>query len=224
MKPIKTTTSQDNEIGDAQNENLQSQNENLQSQNEILQSPTSLGVTLHTERLVLSPFAESDAEGVETLLNDKEIASNTKSVDYPYPKGDAIKCIRRQKEKWETGELFVFAIRQRSTGELVGAIGLDVNGADCNAELGYWVGRAFWNLGYCTEAARKVIEYGFDTVGLYRIVSHHMVRNPASGRVLEKIGMTREGLLRSHGRKWGVFEDIVVFGMLASDPRPGRTA
>ena len=100
---------------------------------------------------------------------------------------------------------------------MIGAIGLEVNKTDHNAELGYWLGRDFWNQGYCTEAAVSVIEFGFKTLGLRRIASEHLVRNPASGKVMEKIGMTREGLLRKHVRKWGVFEDVVVYGILAEE-------
>ena len=103
---------------------------------------------------------------------------------------------------------------------MIGAIGLEVNKEDHNAELGYWLGREFWNQGYCTEAAKSVIEFGFETVGLRRIASEHMARNPASGKVMQKAGLTREGLRRKHVRKWGVFEDVVVYGIL-SDPHKG---
>ena len=177
------------------------------------------GDALESERLVLRPFVESDAGTAERYLNDKELASNTASINYPYPEGDAVKWIKRQQRLWQSGEACVFAIRLRSTDELIGAMGLEINSVNCNAELGYWLGRPFWNKGFCTEAAQKVIEYGFDSIGLHRIFAHHMVRNPASGRVLKKIGMTREGMLRNHARKWGVFEDVVVYGMLAKDPR-----
>jgi len=175
---------------------------------------------LLTQRLVLRPFADSDAEVVEQLLNDKEIASNTRSIQYPYPPGDALKWIARHQVMWENGNAYNFSIRLHASDELVGAIGLESNKVDHNAELGYWLGRKFWNQGFTTEAARRVIEFGFETVGFYRITAHHLSRNPASGRVLEKIGMTKEGLLRGHVRKWGVFEDIFLYGMLANDPRP----
>ena len=105
---------------------------------------------------------------------------------------------------------------------MIGAIGLEINKEDHNAELGYWLGREFWNQGYCTEAAIAMIEFGFESLGLRRIVSEHMARNPASGKVMEKAGMTREGLRRKHVRKWGVFEDVVVYGILADDRRVDR--
>ncbi len=176
--------------------------------------------TLLTQRLVMRPFENSDAELVEILLNDKEIASNSRSIDYPYPAGDALKWIARHQIMWNNGDSYNFAIRLNASDQLIGSIGLDANKLDHSAELGYWLGREFWNCGFCTEAAKRVVEFGFETIGLHRITSHHFARNPASGRVLEKAGMTKEGRLRSHVRKWGVFEDVVLYGMLASDPRP----
>jgi ribosomal-protein-alanine N-acetyltransferase len=191
------------------------------SKNPSMSEPeTQVPTALSTERLVLRPFAESDADAVEKLLNDKEIASNTRSIQYPYPPGDALKWIARHRIMWENGDAYNFAIRLHASDELVGAIGLEANKIDHNAELGYWLGREFWNQGFATEAARRAIEFGFETIGFYRITAHHLTRNPASGCVLEKIGMTKEGFLRSHVRKWGVFEDVVLYGILANDPRP----
>jgi RimJ/RimL family protein N-acetyltransferase len=83
--------------------------------------------------------------------------------------------------------------------------------------MGFWVGVEHWRQGYATEAAEALLRYGFDTLGLNRIYAHHMVRNPASGRVLEKAGMKREGLLRQRVRKWGVFEDVVLLAILRED-------
>jgi len=170
--------------------------------------------------LLLRPFIESDAATVELLLNDKEIASNTRTIDYPYPQGAGEDWIAKQKRWRETGDGYGFAIcllGEDGGQTLIGAIGLEINKADHNAELGYWLGRDFWNQGYCTEAARSVIEFGFEILGLRRITSEHMLRNPASGKVMEKVGMTREGLRRKHVRKWGVFEDVVVYGILSGD-------
>jgi len=85
------------------------------------------------------------------------------------------------------------------------------------AELGYWVGVPYWGNGYATEAARAVVKYGFGTLGLHRIFASHFANNPASARVLRKIGMRYEGRLRGHVLKWGEFLDLEMYGMLASD-------
>ena len=85
------------------------------------------------------------------------------------------------------------------------------------AELGYWIDRPYWNQGYCTEAGRAVLWYGFTELNLNRIHAYHLSRNPASGRVMQKLGMTREGLLRQHAKKWGKYEDIVEYGLVRQD-------
>jgi len=59
-----------------------------------------------------------------------------------------------------------------------------------------------------------VIEFGFQQLGLNRVFAYHMLRNPASGRVMQKLGMTQEGVLKQHAKKWGKFEDVALFGIL----------
>ena len=83
--------------------------------------------------------------------------------------------------------------------------------------MGYWVGAPYWGRGYCTEAARAILRYGFEELGLHRIHAQHFARNPASGRVMQKIGMVYEGRQHEHVRKWDRFEDSDLYGILASD-------
>ena len=85
------------------------------------------------------------------------------------------------------------------------------------AELGFWIGREWWGQGYASEAAASVILFGFDKVGLNRIFAHHMARNPAAGQVLRHVGMQCEGVLRQRVRKWGVYEDVVLYAILRED-------
>ena len=111
-------------------------------------------------------------------------------------------------------------ITTRADRQLIGAAGLrEIETEHCQAELGFWVGVEWWGNGYATEAARAVIGYGFRELQLNRIHAHYMVRNPASGRVLEKLGMRREGRLRQRVRKWGVFEDVILMAILRDDWR-----
>jgi RimJ/RimL family protein N-acetyltransferase len=112
----------------------------------------------------------------------------------------------------------VFAATQRD-GRVVAAVGLEIDPPHRRAELGYWVARPYWNAGYATEGARAVVEFGVRSLRLNRVAAHHYSRNPASGRVMQKIGMTYEGRLRQHVLKWGVFEDIDMYGILAGELR-----
>lgn len=112
------------------------------------------------------------------------------------------------------GSLANFAITTQTHGELIGSIGLVIEGRfDC-AELGYWIAKDNRNQGYCTEAARAVVTYGFDELGLNKIYSSHLSRNPASGRVMQKLGLTREGQQLQQVKKWDDYEDIVLYGLV----------
>jgi RimJ/RimL family protein N-acetyltransferase len=119
-------------------------------------------------------------------------------------------------ELYEKAEMINWGIALDG-GPLLGTIRLTLNPVDNHAEMGYWVGKPFWNNGYCTEAARAVVAYGFDKLDLERVYANYMARNPASGRVLAKLGMTQEGLLRRHRRKFGRYEDLVVCGVTRSE-------
>ena len=172
--------------------------------------------TLRTARLVLRPFALSDADEVQRLAGDERIAATTLNVPHPYEDGMAEAWISTHQPQFDAGKLRNFAITLADSGELVGAIGLAIDPDTQIGELGYWVGVPHWGKGYCTEAARAVVQHGF-SVGLQRIHAHYMASNLASGRVMEKVGMTREGKLRQHVVKRGVRHDIVWFGMLADE-------
>lgn len=174
---------------------------------------------LRTERLLLRPFTPGDAPAVKELAGDRDVAATTRLIPHPYEIGMAEAWIATHADKFQRGEFVTFAIVARNEGNLVGAIGLVLNQKHDRGELGYWIGKPFWGLGYCTEAARAVVRYGFESLALHRIYANHMTRNPASGRVMQKIGMRQEGQLRQHLKKWGQFEDIEVYGILRSEWR-----
>ncbi len=173
---------------------------------------------LTTERLVLGPFRPEDVPAIERLAGAREIADTTISIPHPYTRADAERFITFQREAAARGDEAVFGIRLGASGELLGCVSLrDIDRVHLQAELGYWIGVPYWGRGYATEAADAVVGYGFGTLGLNRIYAHHMARNPASGRVLERVGMRREGVLRQRVRKWGRFEDVVVYAVLRGD-------
>lgn len=173
--------------------------------------------TLETKRLRLRPFDLSDAETVQKLAGERAIADTTLNIPHPYPDGAAEEWIGTHAEEFASGKQAVFAITLRESSALIGAMGLGIVPLYRRAELGYWIGRAYWGNGYCTEAAQRVLIYGFEDLGLHRIHATYFSRNPASGRVMQKIGMKREGMLRDHVIKWGRYEDLVQYAILAED-------
>jgi len=169
---------------------------------------------LETERLILRPFTPEDAPVVQRLAGDDAIYSTTLNIPHPYEDGLAEQWIGTHTGEFEKGRSATFAVVRRGDGLLIGAVGLTIRREHDRAEIGYWIGRPYWNNGYCSEAARAVLRYGFRTLGLNRIHANHLKRNPASGRVMQKIGIRYEGCRREHIVKDGRTEDLEEYGLL----------
>jgi RimJ/RimL family protein N-acetyltransferase len=172
--------------------------------------------TLTTERLVLRQFALSDAPTIQRLAGAPEIAAGT-FMPHPYEDGMAEQWITDQQANYEQGLQYNFAIVLAAENVLIGSIGFVLTSAHQHAQLGYWIGVPYWNQGYCTEAARAVIQFGLRTLALNRIWAPHFKSNPASGHVLQKIGMQYEGCQRQHYRYNDRFEDTLLYGILHQD-------
>lgn len=173
--------------------------------------------TLSTDRLVLRPFALQDAPRVRELAGEWEIAETTANIPHPYEEGMAEEWIATHKEAAEESQAVSLAIELQPDGPLIGAIGLRLHLAHEWAELGYWIGKPYWNRGYCTEAAREAVRWGFEELDLNRIQARHMSKNPASGRVMEKLGMIREGVLRQSLKRFGSIEDAIMYSILREE-------
>lgn len=173
--------------------------------------------TLETERLLLRPFALSDAMEVQRLAGDRAIADTTMAIPHPYEDGMAEDWISRHQETFEQGKGITFAITRKADGILIGAISLTGIFQGHQAELGYWIGKPYWNQGFCTEAGKAVLQYAFAEIGLIRIYSCHISRNLASGRVIQKLSMKHEGTQRRHVRKWDKFENLELYGVLREE-------
>jgi ribosomal-protein-alanine N-acetyltransferase len=173
--------------------------------------------TLRTPRLVLRPFAMADAPRVRELAGAVEVADTTLRIPHPYPEGAAEQWIAMHAEQYARGVNASFAMTLGDTGEMVGAIGLVIDREHLHAEIGYWVGVPYWGRGYCSEAAREIVRFAFEGLELARVFACHFTRNPASGAIMRRIGMRREGTFRGHVRKWGKQEDVDYYGILPGE-------
>jgi ribosomal-protein-alanine N-acetyltransferase len=174
--------------------------------------------TLETERLILRPYRLEDAAELQRLIGERDVVSTMTNVPHPYEDGIAEEWISDRKESFEKGKTVDLAITHRQEGYLIGGISLnDIDRQSERAEIGYWLGKPYWRQGYGTEAARAIVKYGFETLGLNRISGKHFVRNPASGHILQKIGMQHEGHQQQAFKKWGRFEDWELYGIVKSD-------
>lgn len=176
--------------------------------------------TQRTERLLLRGFTMADAPRVQELAGAREVASTTLTMPHPYDDGGAEAWIAGHAAAWEARKRLTLAITTAADG-VIGGIGLNLVPAHRQGEVGYWIGMPYWNRGFATEAAGAVLAYGFDELGLHRIAARHFPRNPASGKVLLKLGMLHEGTLREHVWKWDRFEDLECYAILGREWRAG---
>lgn len=172
---------------------------------------------LETERLFLRRPELTDAADVQDYLQERQIAANTLHIPFPYPNGAAEAWVVRTHSAYDAGEACSFAIVHKDENRIIGAVALRLDLEHRRGELGYWVGKPYWNRGYASEAAQRLISYGFDVLGLNRIHATYFADNPASERVMQKIGMRYEGLMRQYYLKWGEFRDTGLYAITRSD-------
>jgi [ribosomal protein S5]-alanine N-acetyltransferase len=178
-------------------------------------SPVRDQPTLTTKRLTLRPLVLEDAWDVERLAGMREIADTTLNIPHPYPVGAATRWIETHAPAWAAGTGVTYAIVETSNGKLAGVVSLmQIHREHRRAELGYWIAVDRWNKGFATEASASILDFGFQSLGLHRIESTHFVRNPASGKVMQKLGMTQEGIARDSVVKWDHFESLVRYAIL----------
>ena len=165
--------------------------------------------TLSTARLILSQPTVSDVEEVVFHANStSEIAENTLTFPYPYREEHAHFWFKMAEEGFQKKEAFIFGIREKENLKLIGGIGLHLDLVNNKAEVGYWLGKSFWNKGYVSEALQRVLQFGFEELNLNKIYASHFPHNPASGKVLQKNGFEFEGILKQEVLKNGQFLDL----------------
>ena len=168
---------------------------------------------IQTERLQLRPFKLSDAVDFQRLAGNKDVASTTLSIEHPYNQGLAEKWIRSSKIESTAGDLIAFAITLLSDYSFLGAISLHLNDSRKQGELSYWIGKPYWDQGFATEAVTRMLSLAFNTLKLDRVYAAHFTRNMSSGRVMQKAGMLYEGSQLGPTIKWGVLENLELYGV-----------
>lgn len=174
--------------------------------------------TLTTARLHLRPYAIADAPAVVALTADESVGRYLLHVPHPYPLEDAEAWIAEHAETWSRGGGVTWAIARRDD-VVIGTASLRWVRRHHHAELGYWLGREHWGHGFAVEAATAALDCAFDLLGCVRVFAQHLVDNHRSARTLERLGMVREGVRRSHIRKHGIYHDVVQLGLLRDERR-----
>jgi RimJ/RimL family protein N-acetyltransferase len=173
--------------------------------------------TLHTARLRLRPFTGADADDLFALHSNAHVLRYWDSPPWT-DRARAGRFIEKCRQVSEDGSGARVAIDRTSDGAFLGWCGLTKWNPDFrSASLGYCLDDAAWGHGYATEAARALLEWGFDTLDLNRVQAEADTRNAASARVLEKLGFALEGTLREDCVVNGDVSDSWVFGLLRRD-------
>lgn len=174
-------------------------------------------IELTTERLLLRPLATSDFEAVREFAADPQVwqwigrGTSTEAETRAF--------LHECEEKWAAAPQVAwhFAVTLRATGDLAGTCDIRTYGDRSEALIGYAFQQRYWGQGYATEAARALLDFGFGELGFHRIAANVWAPNLPSCRVLEKVGMTREGCRREAALKDGQWYDLIQYAMLARE-------
>lgn len=170
--------------------------------------------TITTKRLVLRLFQKSDAAAVTKLCNNYNIYESTLYLPYPYSIEDALSWIEHHLDNFNANKSYEFAITDTKSGELYGAIALSNHQKFNNGEIAYWIGEEYWGKGYATEAAQAILQFAFEEKQYHKVFARYFKSNPASGRVVEKLGMKKEGILIDQVWKESRYEDLVYYRII----------
>lgn len=175
-------------------------------------------IKLETTNLLLRSIERSDIPAIQKAAGAREVSDTMISVPHPYPKGEAERYFERRQIESESGRAYCFVIEQKQAGSFCGLIELrEIEEEHSQGELSFWLALETWGRGYMSDGLQLVIRFAFENLKLNRLYAYHMLRNPATGRVLEKNGFRREGLLRQRVRKWGKYEDVALCAILKDD-------
>ena len=168
--------------------------------------------TLRTARLVLRPWRLTDVDDVVRYMDDD--FSRFLPIPRPYTRAHAEQFVAsRVLESWDSNPVFAIEL----AGQVIGDINVRLSREHARGECGWGIGSAHWGQGLTTEAAAAVVAWAFATLELRKIEATADAENAGSWRVMEKLGMKREGLLRSHRVLRGERRDVVVYGLMRDD-------
>jgi 8-oxo-dGTP diphosphatase len=148
---------------------------------------------LHTSRLTLRPLTPADAPKFHSLINDWEICRRLPDAPFPYPATLAADWIAAAASDRDAGRAEQFAVTDRATGALLGCAGLRLTADRQAADLGYWLGSAFWGQGYGLELTRRLSDWAFAALPIARLTATVAADNDVSFALLSRLGFTQSG-------------------------------
>jgi RimJ/RimL family protein N-acetyltransferase len=171
-----------------------------------------------SERVRLRKLRVSDANDIYENIRDKEVVRWLLSVPHPYSFNDAVRFIRRSQYRVKKNTAHAFGIVLKETNRVIGVVEIfNIDWDNRSADIGYWLGKKYWNRGLMTEAVKLALRFAFKELKLHRLSTTTFEENLASRRVLEKAGFRLEGKKRQSRLKFGEWQNELLYGILESE-------
>ncbi|OED35499.1 hypothetical protein AB833_30245 [Chromatiales bacterium (ex Bugula neritina AB1)] len=171
--------------------------------------------TLVADRLCLRPFQWSDKRSVENLIAEPELSEQTNKLLHPYTNDQVSSWLMSHETMYKQQLKTSWAITRASDTELIGCITLTFSNDSNSAEIGYWIGKDYWNQGFASEACNAVVNHAIYDLLKKRVFAFVVPGNSASLRVLEKCGLTVEGKSRSIFFFNNCYQDAILLARIS---------
>ncbi|MCL2362776.1 MAG: GNAT family N-acetyltransferase [Defluviitaleaceae bacterium] len=185
----------------------------VKNYNEILHK----NQTLESERLILRKFKEEDAADILEWGSDSEVLRHL-----VWPGVTTLEQARAGIYNYLLSQPGIYAIELKETGKCIGDIDLRIKPEHSKLSFGYVLNRSYWGKGYMTETLKTIIKFAFEQLQANRVAADHFGENLASGRVMEKAGMKREGITKQSIHVRGKMHDQVWYGLVREDYLKGE--
>ena len=170
-----------------------------------------------TERFTMREMIKTDVEDMYHYYSNPDMMKYT-STNIHKSKEDTLSRIEKLSGSFINGKGIAWTIEGKTNGRVIGDIGLYYVSPDHKkAGIGFNISPEYWNKGYCTEALALVIRYAIIELGINRVEATCQIENIGSARVMEKVGMVLEGILRQHSYKNGDYHDVKIFSIIRND-------
>ena len=172
---------------------------------------------LTSERLRLRLLCPDDFAELIKLCNDKSIADQIINIPFPYAETDAINRLHFVRDGYLNKRRYVFAITFPSDNKLIGEIGIHLEENQKIAQIGYWIGAPYRNLGIASEACGCILKFGFKQLQLHKIYATYYPENLASGKVMQKNKMIKEAEMKDHLLIDGNFKSLIQYRLIKTE-------
>jgi RimJ/RimL family protein N-acetyltransferase len=178
---------------------------------------------INTAQLTLRRMELKDLLSLVKYANNEKIAANIFNISYPYTENDAVFRYNIVLQGLINENRYIFAITNKTSGELIGEIGLNLDVDNNRAEVGYWIAEPFWGKGFATEALAAALSFGFEQVHLNKIFATHFLHNPSSKKVLTNNGMIKEAEFIEHYKIDGEYKSAAQYRLTYSEYKALKT-